>query len=121
VHAGARYYCPQSAARLAESLTVEELTSREEEVLRLVVNGLCNKDVSRRLGIALGTVKSHLKSTFDKLNVQSRTQAVAAAERRGMLWQPDDGSLASSNPWPAAHPGFRDSPGANSHRSAAFS
>jgi DNA-binding NarL/FixJ family response regulator len=87
VHRGARYLSPQVAARLAESFSLEALTSREEEVLRLVVEGLCNKAIGRRLGIAVGTVKSHLKSTFDKLNVESRTQAVAVVERRGLLRQ----------------------------------
>lgn len=85
VHRGARHLSPRVAARLAESLSVEPLTAREEEVLRLVVEGLCNKAIGRRLGIAVGTVKSHLKSTFDKLDVQSRTQAAAAVERRGLL------------------------------------
>ena len=85
VHRGERHLGPQIAARLAESLSVEPLTAREEEVLRLVVSGLCNKAIGKLLGIAVGTVKSHLKSTFDKLGVQSRTQAVAAVERRGLL------------------------------------
>lgn len=85
VNRGARQLSPQVAARLAESMSVEALTAREEEVLRLVVEGLCNKAIGRRLGIAVGTVKSHLKATFDKLNVESRTQAVAAVERRGLL------------------------------------
>jgi DNA-binding NarL/FixJ family response regulator len=85
VHRGARYLSPQVAARLAESISLESLTAREEEVLRLVVEGHCNKVIGRRLGIAVGTVKSHLKSTFDKLNVGSRTQAIAAVERRGLL------------------------------------
>lgn len=87
VHRGARHLSPQVAARLAESVAVESLTGREEEVLQLVVDGLCNKAIANRLQIAVGTVKSHLKSTFDKLNVQSRTQAVAAVERRGLLGQ----------------------------------
>jgi DNA-binding NarL/FixJ family response regulator len=89
VHQGARYLSPQVATRLAENISLEPLTSREEEVLRLVVEGLCNKAIGTRLGIAVGTVKSHLKSTFDKLNVKSRTQAIAAVERRGLLplWQ----------------------------------
>lgn len=87
VHRGARHLCPQAAARLAESVAREPLTSREEEVLRLVVEGLCNKAIGRRLGITVGTVKSHLKSTFDKLNVESRTHAIAVAERRGLLRQ----------------------------------
>lgn len=85
VHRGARYLSPQVATRLAESLSLEPLTSREQEVLHLVVEGLCNKAIGRRLGIAVGTVKSHLKSTFDKLNVESRTQAIAVVERRGLL------------------------------------
>jgi len=85
VHRGARHLSPQVAARLAESIALEPLTAREEEVLRLVVEGLCNKAIGRRLSIAVGTVKSHLKSIFGKLDVESRTQAVAAVERRGLL------------------------------------
>ena len=85
VFRGARHLSPQVAARLAESISVEALTAREEQVLRLVVDGLCNKAIGRRLGIAVGTVKSHLKSTFDKLSVESRTQAAAAVKRRGLL------------------------------------
>lgn len=85
VHRGERHLGAQIAARLAESLAVEPLTAREEEVLSLVVSGLCNKAISTMLGIAVGTVKSHLKSTFGKLHVRSRTQAVAAVERRGLL------------------------------------
>ena len=88
VHRGARHLSPQVAARLAESVAIEPLTMREEEVLRLVVEGMCNKSIGRRLGIALGTVKSHLKSVFGKLDVESRTQAVAVVERRGLLCQP---------------------------------
>jgi DNA-binding NarL/FixJ family response regulator len=87
VQRGARHLSPQVAARLAESLSLDSLTAREEQVLRLVVEGLSNKAISSRLGIAVYTVKSHLKSTFDKLNVESRTQAVAAVERRGLLRQ----------------------------------
>lgn len=90
VHRGTRYLSPQVAARLAESISLEALTSREEQVLRLVVEGLCNKAIGRQLGIAVGTVKSHLKSTFDKLNVESRTHAVAVVERRGLLRQSSD-------------------------------
>ena len=96
VHRGARHLSPQVAARLAESISIEPLTAREEEVLRLVVEGLCNKAIGRRLGIAVGTVKSHLKSTFDKLNVESRTQAVAVVERRGLLRQSLEDGPANS-------------------------
>jgi two-component system NarL family response regulator len=103
LHRGARYLSPQVAARLAESLALEPLTTREEEVLRLVTRGLCNKAIGRQLGIAVGTVKSHLKSTFDKLDVQSRTQAVAIVERRGLLQEPiDQVGVRQPNDLPAA-------------------
>jgi DNA-binding NarL/FixJ family response regulator len=88
VHRGTRYLCSRAAARLAESMSGDPLTPREEEVLRLTVDGLCNKAIGRRLEIAPGTVKSHLKAAFQKLNVQSRTQAVAEVERRGLLSAP---------------------------------
>lgn len=85
VHRGARHMSPEVAQRLAESFAGEPLTTREEEVLRLVVQGMGNKSIARRLEIAVGTVKSHLKGVFDKLGVDSRTQAICAAERRGLL------------------------------------
>lgn len=85
VHRGQRHLSPTVAQRLAESLSGEALTCREEEVLRLVVDGLGNKAIARRLNIAVGTVKSHLKGIFDKLHVESRTQAICATERRGLL------------------------------------
>lgn len=85
VQRGARYLCPRAAARLAESMSFESLTEREREVLTLVVDGLCNKSISKALDISNGTVKSHLKSTYAKLNVISRTQAIAVADRRGLL------------------------------------
>lgn len=85
VHMGIRVLSRRIAQRLAESVTSENLSSREVEVLRLVVEGLGNKLIARRLGIAVGTVKSHLKSIFEKLDVESRTQAIAVAGRRGLV------------------------------------
>jgi DNA-binding NarL/FixJ family response regulator len=85
VYRGVRYFSPPVAARLAEILSGDPLTAREEEVLRLVVEGLGNKAIARRLDIAVGTVKSHLKGIFDKLGVESRTQAISTAARRGLL------------------------------------
>ena len=82
---GAFHLSAPIASRLADSIACEALTSREQQVLRLVMEGLCNKAIGRQLGIALGTVKSHLKSTFGKLHVESRTQAIVAVERRGLL------------------------------------
>jgi DNA-binding NarL/FixJ family response regulator len=85
VHRGSRHLSPRAAARLAQSVYSESLTMREAEVLRLVTHGLPNKSIASRLGIAVGTVKSHLKASFEKLNVQNRTQAVALVEQRGLL------------------------------------
>lgn len=85
VRLGIRYLSAQVAQNLADCLSGDSLTYRETQVLRLVVEGLCNKAIARRLDIAVGTVKSHLKGVFDKLNVDSRTQAICAAERRGLL------------------------------------
>lgn len=73
------------AAKLAERLAVESLTERETSVLELVAEGLANKDISFRLGIADTTVKAHLKGIFAKLGVSSRTEAVHVARQRGWI------------------------------------
>jgi DNA-binding NarL/FixJ family response regulator len=97
VNRGVRHLSPSVAQRLAESLSGEPLTGREAEVLRLVVDGMGNKAIARRLDIAVGTVKSHLKGIFDKLNVDSRTQAICATERRGLLGPaPQDLQIAAT-------------------------
>lgn len=85
VDRGGAYLSPPIAARLAESLAAEPLTMREEQVLSLVVDGLCNKHIATRLQISVGTVKTHVRSLFDKLQVRTRTAAAATAERRGLL------------------------------------
>jgi DNA-binding NarL/FixJ family response regulator len=87
VHRGARHLSARAADRLAESIYREPLTAREEDVLRLASRGLPNKSIATRLGIATGTVKSHLKSCFEKLNVRNRTQAAALLEQQGLLEQ----------------------------------
>jgi DNA-binding NarL/FixJ family response regulator len=71
--------------KLAHSLAVEPLTSRQEDVIALLTAGLCNKHIAVRLGISVGTVKSHLRASFERLHVRSRTEAIAAAGRRGIL------------------------------------
>ena len=64
---------------------VEPLSERELEVLRLVAQGLSNREISLRLFLALNTVKGHNQKIFDKLQVQSRTEAVARARELGLL------------------------------------
>ena len=61
-----------------------QLTGRELEVLRLVRQGLANKQIARRLGISERTVKAHLTSVFQRLDVADRTQAALWAERHGL-------------------------------------
>ena len=61
-----------------------ELTPRETEVLRLVRQGLANKQIARRLGISERTVKAHLTSVFARIGVSDRTQAALWAERQGI-------------------------------------
>ncbi len=61
-----------------------ELTGREREVLLLVIDGLANKQIARRLGISERTVKGHLTNLFQRIGVADRTQAALWAERNGI-------------------------------------
>jgi two-component system NarL family response regulator len=85
VHAGRTFLPLAVAAKLAERLPGEELTPRELEVLRLLAAGKPNKLIGADLAITEVTVKSHVQSLFRKLNVLSRTEAIAVANRRGLL------------------------------------
>lgn len=58
---------------------VEPLSERELEVLQLVAEGLTNRQIAERLFLALSTVKGHNRVIYGKLNVNSRTEAVARA------------------------------------------
>jgi LuxR family maltose regulon positive regulatory protein len=64
---------------------VEALSPRELEVLRLVAQGLSNREIGERLFLALSTVKGHNRNLFGKLQVQNRTQAVARARELGLI------------------------------------
>jgi len=64
---------------------VEPLSQRELEVLRLIAQGLSNREISERLFLALDTVKGHNQKIFGKLQVQRRTEAVARARELGLL------------------------------------
>jgi DNA-binding NarL/FixJ family response regulator len=85
VHAGRRYVPPEIAARLAEHLGEECLTSREQEVLELIRDGFRNKQIADRLSIAETTVNFHIKNLVDKLGANDRAHAVSIAIRRGIL------------------------------------
>ncbi len=85
VHAGKRHVPPEVAARLAEHLGEEDLTTRELEVLRLIRDGHRNKQIADQLAIAETTVNFHIKNLVDKLGANDRTHAVTIALRRGLL------------------------------------
>jgi two-component system NarL family response regulator len=83
--AGRRYLDPVVAPLLAERLSQKSLTSRELEVLRMVVKGLGNKEIAAALNIAEVTVKLHVSHVLEKLNVKDRTEAATVALRRGIV------------------------------------
>lgn len=67
------------------STLVEDLSTRERDILPLLAAGLTNKAIAAELYLSAGTVKWHLKSIYRKLDVHSRTQAVAAARALNLL------------------------------------
>ena len=79
VNTGGSPLDPKAARTLLESRRADrsapQLTDREREVLLLVRDGLANKQIARRLGIAERTVKAHLTSVYQRLGVTDRTQA----------------------------------------------
>jgi len=85
VHAGETCIPPTLAAKLAERVSGEALSAREIEVLQRIAAGKSNKEIGAELFISEGTVKTHVKSIFSKLDVVSRTEAVATATRRGLI------------------------------------
>jgi two-component system, NarL family, response regulator len=85
VHAGQMYLPDPLAASLAAKLSRPDLSTRELDVLRLVVNGLSNKQIAYSLSIAEYTVKNHIKSILGKLGAADRTHAATAAIQRGII------------------------------------
>lgn len=91
VAAGKRSVAPEVRRMLLEeesqvnAIEPEPLTARELEVLRLIVQGARNSEIGQRLSISVKTVETHLTSIYGKLGVQSRAEAIALAQRRGLL------------------------------------
>ncbi|EHN79489.1 response regulator [Streptomyces coelicoflavus] len=85
--AGRTALAPAVADRLMNRLRTPgtTLTRRETEVLALVADGLSNQAIGRRLHLTEGTVKSHLARIYAKLDVDSRTAAVATAASLGLI------------------------------------
>lgn len=64
---------------------VDELTPREREILRLLIDGRTNAEIAAQLGLSVYTVKNHVRNLLGKLGVGSRTEAVSLALQRGVL------------------------------------
>jgi DNA-binding NarL/FixJ family response regulator len=85
VAAGQNWIPKEVASQLATRKLLEELTSREMEVLNKLAKGLANKEIADALNISEHTVKDHLKSILAKLRVADRTEAVTTSIQRGII------------------------------------
>ena len=89
-HAGRSTLAPEAADALVRSVSApssgaDSLTPREQQVLKLMADGLTNADIAERLVIGVATVKTHVSSVMSKLGVATRTEATAIAIRRGLV------------------------------------
>ncbi|AUG76191.1 LuxR family transcriptional regulator [Kitasatospora sp. MMS16-BH015] len=84
---GETVLAPPVAARLLGRVRAGRptLSPRETEILRLLAEGLANRQISKRLFISEATVKTHLVHIYDKLGVDSRTAAIAAGLTSGLI------------------------------------
>jgi DNA-binding NarL/FixJ family response regulator len=88
VAAGQTYVDPGLAGVLASSdaaAKATRLTQRERDVLRLLADGLSNEEIGKRLFISPETVRTHVRKAMDKLDADTRTQAVATALRQSLI------------------------------------
>jgi two-component system, NarL family, response regulator len=85
VHSGKRYFPRHIAERLAERMMRAELTAREVEVLHMLARGLTNKEIGSALDISQNTVRNHVNSIIEKLEVADRTEAATSAIHRGII------------------------------------
>ena len=86
--AGSTYVDPVLAGTLAASSVgnkLPQLTQRERDVLRLLADGLSNEEIGKSLFISAETVRTHVRKAMDKLDADTRTQAVARALRDQLI------------------------------------
>jgi LuxR family maltose regulon positive regulatory protein len=81
-HLRARIPLPRSVDQAAGSTSP---SSRELEILRHLSTGLSNREIATELYISVNTMKTHVRSLYRRLDVSSRSQAVAAGRARGLL------------------------------------
>jgi two-component system, NarL family, nitrate/nitrite response regulator NarL len=94
VHAGERWIEKRSVREALETMlrreaggreAASQLTPREVELIRMVAEGLRNREIAERLGIAEGTVKVHLHNVYKKLQVENRVAVRRYAEEKGLI------------------------------------
>ncbi len=94
VHAGDLWLEKRSISRALDKMLRREagaremakvLTPREIEVIRLVANGMRNKEIAQRLAISEGTVKIHLHRSYEKLHVDNRLELLRYAQAKGLV------------------------------------
>ena len=84
--AAGRKYIPNDIAQiLSENVGQETLTPAEQNVLRMIVGGMSNKEIAFALEVSENTVKTHVKNIFDKIGVSDRTSAATTAIKRGLV------------------------------------
>jgi len=85
VAAGERIIPPEIAVKLAEHIAADNLTPRQDEVLRHVAEGKSNLEIAETIFISEGTVKAHVRAILRKLGARDRTQAMMIAMKRGLV------------------------------------
>jgi len=90
VHAGRQYFPPSIASRLSDRTHRSTLSPRELEILEMLSRGFTNKEIARAFGISRYTVRNHINSISQKLEVCDRTEAASVAMKQGII------SLSSS-------------------------
>lgn len=85
VLSGRNHYCTHTIAKLRKDPKSNSLTKRELEVLQFLAFGLPNKEIAERLGVGIGTIKTHLININSKLHVTSRTEAVIRGIQKRLI------------------------------------
>jgi len=76
---------PGAAALEGNKQLLEPLSQRELEVLRLIDQGLANKEIAQKLSLAPATVKAHIRNLYGKIDAKSRTEALSKARNLGLI------------------------------------
>lgn len=84
VHQG-EHFIPQEIAHRLHGRVLSQLSAREIEVLKLIAQGLSNKEIAAQLNLVEGTVKVHVTNILAKLHVSDRTQAILIGVKQGII------------------------------------